>query len=544
MTNSIKDIETSDCMLLTGTNTTENHPVISLGVKRAKKSGAKLIVIDPRVIDLVELADVFLQPKPGTDVAWINGMMNVIISEGLHNEKYVAERTEDFDKLRKAVEKYTPERVEKITGIPADDLRKAARIYATAPKASILYAMGITQHTTGTDNVKSLANLAMLCGNVGIEGGGVNPLRGQNNVQGACDMGALPNVFPGYQPVSNPEAREKLEKLWGVKLDDKPGLTIGEMLEAAHDKKIKAMYIMGENPMLSDPDLTHVEESLDSLEFLVVQDIFLTETAKKAHVVLPAAAFAEKDGTFTNTERRVQRLHKAVDPPGRARQDWEIVCDIATRMGYSMKYENPSEIMDEIAKVTPQYGGLSFSRIEENGLQWPCPTPDHPGTKYLHKDKFSRGKGLFHAIEHKPPAEEPDKKYPLILTTGRILYQFHTGSMTRKSRGLETLGGEAFIEINPKDAAKLNIEDGETVKVTSRRGSVTVAARLTERVKEGVVFMPFHFAEAAVNRLTNPVTDPTAKIPEYKVCAVKVEKLTKEERKKNKENKKQAVAAS
>jgi len=542
MTNSITDIEKSDCLLLTGTNTTENHPVISLGLKRAIKAGAKLIVVDPREIEFVEMADIFLQQKPGTDVAWINGMMNVIIEEDLYDKKYVEERTEEFEALKKTVAKYTPEHVERITDIPADDLREAARMYANAPRASILYSMGITQHTSGTDNVKSVANLAMLCGNVGIEGGGVNPLRGQNNVQGACDMGALPNVFPGYQKVTDDKVIKKFKKAWKVKkLDNKVGLTIGEMLESAHKGKIKALYVFGENPMLSDPDLKHVEESLKALDFLVVQDIFLTETAKLADVVLPAAAFGEKDGTFVNTERRVQRLHAAVPPPGEARQDWEIFCDIATRMGYKMNYSGPSKITDEIAKVTPQYGGISYKRIEKNGIQWPCPNKKHRGTKFLHKGKFTRGKGLFHAIDYKPAKELPDKKYPLILTTGRFLYQFHTGTMTRKSRGLETLGGEAFIEINPIDAKKLGVDDGNTVKVSSRRGKVKVKANVTKKMKEGVVFMPFHFAEAAANRLTNPVTDPTSKIPEYKVCAVKVEKV---EVVKTTKSKKTATAAS
>ncbi len=542
MTNSIDDLgNNSECLLLTGTNTTENHPVISNALKKGIKSGTKLIIVDPRKIELVEYADAFLQPKPGTDVAWINGMMNVIIEENLYDKSYIEERTEAFEELKKTVEKYTPEYVEEISGVPADKLREAARVYAKSKPAAILYAMGITQHITGTDNVKSLANLAMLCGNVGVEGGGVNPLRGQNNVQGACDMGALPNVYPGYQKVDNDEIRARFEEAWNAELDNKPGLTIGEMLRAAGEGNVKAMYIFGENPMLSDPDLKHVEEEIDALDFLVVQDIFMTETAGKADVVLPAAAFAEKDGTFTNTERRVQRLHKAIDPPGDARQDWEIICDVSTRMGYKMKYDHPSQIMEEIASLTPQYGGIDYDRIEENGLQWPCPNKQHPGTPVLHVGKFSRGKGLFHAIDYLPPAERPNKSYPLILTTGRILYQFHTGSMTRKSRGLETLGGEAFVEINPEDAKELGIRDEDPVKVKSRRGKVTVKAMLTKRVDKGVVFMPFHFAEAAVNRLTNPVVDPTAKIPEYKVCAVKVEKLP--EKKKGKSKKKTAKSS-
>lgn len=540
MTNSIEEISGADCILLTGTNTTENHPVLSLTIKEAVKKGAKLIVVDPRRIDLVEMADVFLQCKPGTDVAWINGMMNVIIEEGLSADDYIKERTEGFDALKEVVKKYTPEYVEKITGIPADDLRLAARLFGQAEKGSIVYCMGITQHITGTDNVKSLANLAMLTGNVGFESTGVNPLRGQNNVQGACDMGALPNVYPGYQSVSDPAIKAKFEKAWRVEgLNDKPGLTITEMMESARKGDIKAMYIMGENPMLSDPDLKHVEESLEALDFLVVQDIFLTETAKKAHVVLPATSFAEKEGTFTNTERRVQLSNKVIDPPGNARGDWEIIADLSTRMGYEMRYESASEIMKEIASVTPQYGGITYERLKENGLQWPCPTPDHPGTKFLHKDKFSRGKGLFHAIEFVAPDELPDKEYPLILTTGRIIYQYHTGTMTRKSRGLETLAPEAILEINPEDAKKLKIESEDIVRVTSRRGSVTAKAKVTDRVGKGVVFLPFHFAEAAANRLTNPVTDPVSKIPEFKVCAVKVEKAkvsasTKEEKKEKK----------
>ena len=531
--------------MLTGTNTTENHPVISLGLKNAIKNGAKLIVVDPREIEITEYADIFMQQQPGTDVAWLNGMMNVIIEEGLYDKKYVKERTEEFEALKETVAKYTPKYVQKITDIPADTLREAARMYAKAPKAAILYSMGITQHITGTDNVKSVANLAMRCGNVDIPGGGVNPLRGQNNVQSACDMGALPNVFPGYQKVIDDKALAKFKKAWKIKkLDNKVGLTIGEMLEGARSGKVKALYVFGENPMVSDPDLKHVEESFDALDFMVVQDIFLTETAKKADVVLPASAFAEKDGTFTNTERRVQLLHKAVEPPGEARQDWEIICDLATRMGYKMKYDDPSQIMDEIAKVTPQYGGISYKRIAKNGLQWPCPDSKHKGTKFLHKDKFSRGKGLFHAIEYKPADELPDKKYPITLTTGRFLYQFHTGTMTRKSRGLETLGGEAYIEINPTDAGKLKINDGDMVKVTSRRGKVTVKANVTKKMKKGVAFMPFHFAEAAANRLTNPVTDPTSKIPEYKVCAIKIEKVEDVKTTKPKTERKSAAAAS
>ena len=526
MTNSIEEIEFTEVILATGTNTTENHPVIGMKVKRAvRQNGAKLIVIDPREIDLVKYADIWLRQKPGTDVALINGLMNVIISEEIYDKKYVAERTENFEAMKKTVEKYTPEYVEGITGVPAKDLQAVARLYAKANKAAILYTMGITQHITGTDNVKSLANLAMLCGNVGIEGGGVNPLRGQNNVQGACDMGALPNVLPAYQPVANDEARAKFEKAWGATLSPKPGLTILEIMEAAHKGDIKVLYIMGENPMLSDPDLSHVEASLKKLDLLVVQDIFLTETAALADVVLPSACFAEKEGTFSNTERRVQMVRKAVEPPGQAKSDWEIIADLSSRTGYEMKYESAGKIMDEINAVAPSYAGITYERIEKTGLQWPCPTKEHPGTKFLHKDRFSRGLGLFSAIEFIPPAELPDKKFPLILSTGRVLYHYHTGTMTRLSEGSSQRYPESLVEIHPKDAEKFGIDEGRTVKVTSRRGSVQAKALVTERSQEGVIFMNFHFKEAAVNLLTNPAMDPIGKIPEYKVCAVKIESV-------------------
>jgi formate dehydrogenase major subunit len=523
MTNSIEEIEYTDVILATGTNTTENHPVISSRVKRAvRQNGAKLIVIDPREIDLVKYATLWLRQRPGTDVAVLNGLMNVILAEGIFAKEYVENRTEGFEALQKTVAAYTPERVEEISGIPAEDLKTAARLYAKARAASILYCMGMTQHTTGTDNVKSVANLAMLCGMVGIEGGGVNPLRGQNNVQGACDMGALPNVLPAYQPVASDEARAKFEKAWNVTLPAKPGKTVVEMMEAAHKGEIKALYIMGENPMMSDPDLSHVEASLKHLDLLIVQDIFLTETAKLADVVLPSACFAEKDGTFSNTERRVQRVRKAVPAPGEAKADWEIIAGISTRMGYPMGYASAAEIMAEINTVTPSYAGITYERLEKEGIQWPCPNTDHPGTRFLHKDRFSRGRGLFHAIEYIPPAELPSDEYPLILSTGRVLYHYHTGTMTRLSKGSMERCPESLVEINPLDAEKLGIGDGQTVKVTSRRGTLQAKAKITTRSDRGTIFMNFHFHEAAVNLLTNPALDPIAKIPEYKVCAVNV----------------------
>ncbi len=524
MTNSIEEIEFTDAILAIGTNTTENHPVIGSRIKRAvRQQGAKLIVVDPRKIPLVKYANIWLRPKPGTNVAVLSGLMNVILNEGLLAKEYIETRTEGFDAFKETIEKYTPEYVEEISGIPADDIRTAARIYGEAKRAAILYTMGITQHTHGTDNVKSCANLAMLCGNVGVEGGGVNPLRGQNNVQGACDMGALPNVLPAYQQVASDEARAKFEKAWDVSLPAKPGLTIMEIMDAAHNGDLKGLYIMGENPMISDPDLTHVEASLKNLDILVVQDIFLTETAQLADVVLPSACFAEKDGTFSNTERRVQRIRKAVEAPGEAKADWQIISELATKMNYTMEYSSAEEIMDEINGLTPSYAGITYERIEEEGLQWPCPNTEHPGTKYLHKDKFSRGLGLFSAIDYRPSEELPDGEYPFILTTGRVLYHFHTATMTRRSEGLVEKYPESLAEINPIDAEKLGIRKDDFITVTSRRGSVKVKASVVETPPEGTIFMNFHFSEAAVNLLTNPALDPVGKIPEYKVCAVKIE---------------------
>ncbi len=525
MTNSIEEIESAIAILVIGSNTTEEHPIISHRIKRAVKlKGAKLIIADPRAITLTKFADIWLRQRPGTDVALINGLVNVIINEELWDKEFVSQRTEGFEELKAGIQKYTPEYAERVTGVPASDIRKAARLYAQAERASIIYAMGITQHTSGTDNVLSLANLAMLTGNVGKEGTGVNPLRGQNNVQGACDMGALPNVFPGYQRLDVASVREKFEKEWGSKLPDKAGLSVVEMLQAAKEGKVRGMYIMGENPALSDPDITHVIEALESLDFLVVQDIFLSETAKLADVVLPAVSFAEKDGTFTNTERRVQRVRKAIEPIGQAKPDWQIISELATRMGYPMAYESPKQIMDEIARLTPSYGGISYDRLENGGLQWPCPGQDHPGTRFLHEDRFIRGRGKFTPVEYIPPAELPDKDYPLVLTTGRVLYHFHTGTMTRRVRGLNEICSEGFVEINPDDAENLRVLDGSMVKITSRRGSLITRARVTEMVLPGTVFMPFHFKEAAANILTNPALDPVAKIPELKACAVKVEK--------------------
>ncbi len=568
MTNSIDEIAGADLVFVIGSNTTEAHPVIGLKIKEARRRGAKLVVADPRQIELARLADLHLQHLPGSDVALLNGMMNVILAEGLANEAFIAERCENFEAFKAVVDKYRPEVVEAVTGVPAAKLREAAVAYARAARASIIYSMGITQHTTGVDNVQSVANLALLTGNLGRESVGVNPLRGQNNVQGACDMGALPNVFPGYQPVTDPNARDKFEKAWGRQLPALPGLTVTEILGAVAKGQVKGLFVLGENPMLSDPDQHHVEEALRKTEFLVVQDIFLTETAALAHVVLPGVSFAEKEGTFTNTERRVQRVRRAVPPAAGSRPDWVILADLAGRFGLRSDYASPSDIMDEIASLTPSYGGISFRRLDAKpvsatalgaaagtgsgassgctasaasaaglasaaagvvpapgGLQWPCPTADHPGTPFLHKDKFTRGKGLFVAVDYLDPAEMPDDDYPLILTTGRVLYHFHTSSMSRRSAGLACIFPEGYVEVNPTTAAELGVAEGDPVRVVSRRGAITIRAAVTGGITPGVVFIPFHFREAAANVLTNPVVDPKAKIPEFKVCAVRVERV-------------------
>jgi formate dehydrogenase alpha subunit len=527
MTNSIPEFENdTNCFLIIGSNTSEGHPLIATRILKAKKRGAKVIVLDPRLNQIGHWADIYYSFNPGTDVAIFNGLINIIISEGLADDAYIAERTEGFEELKALVAEYTPEKVAEISGIPAEGLREVARTYAMNRPSAVIYAMGITQHTTGVDNVKSTANLAMLCGNMGVAGGGVNPLRGQNNVQGACDMGALPNVYSGYQPVAVPENQQKFQEAWSSAGPLTVGLTVTEMIHLAGEGKVRALYIMAENPMLSDPDLNHARECFEKAEFVVVQDLFLTETAQLAHVVLPGASFAEKEGTFTNTERRVQRVRKAIEPVGGSRSDWEIICDLAKRMGATgFDFASAEEIMQEINRVTPSYGGITYERLEELGsLQWPCPNVEHPGTQYLHKGKFPRGLGLFTALPYKEPAELVDGDYPFTLTTGRIMFHFHTGSMTRRSKKLDREVPEAYIEINPEDAAKIGLNGGRRVRIASRRGMLdNVGVRVTDGIKPGVVFMPFHFAESAANILTNSAIDPVAKIPEYKVCAIRVE---------------------
>ncbi len=527
MTNSISDLKEAKSFLVIGSNTTEQHPIIGLEVRQAVRRGAHLIVADPRRIDLVKIADLHLQHHPGSDIALLNGLAHIILQEGLENQEFIAARTEGFPAWREAIQSYTPERVSEITGVAVEDLYAAARLYATSKPAAILYAMGITQHICGHQNVLACANLALLSGNIGLPGGGVNPLRGHNNVQGSCDAGALYNSFPGYQPVTDEGARRRFEEAWGVPLSGQPGLTVVEIFQAASRGEIRAIYIMGENVLLSDPDIGHVREALEAVDFLVVQEIFLSETAQLAHVVLPAASFAEKEGTMTNTERRVQRVRVAIPPVGESRADWEIICQIARRMGGNpaqWSYSHPGEIMGEMARLAPIYGGISYERLEEGSLQWPCPTPDHPGTSILHVGRFTRGLGRFTPVEHIPPHEEPDEKYPLVLTTGRILEHWHTGTMSRRVEGIEALVPQERLRINPLDAAKRGLEEGDWALVRSRRGEVKARVEVGEECPPGVVFLTFHFAEAAVNLLTNPALDPIAKIPEFKVCAVQVEK--------------------
>lgn len=526
MTNSIEEFDRIPFIFVIGSNTTECHPVIGIKIRKAVAEGkTTLLVADPRRISLSDIAHKHLQHKPGSDVALISAMMYTIIEENLSDSAFIESRTENYQAFEKVVMNCSPEFAEKVTGVAAEDIREAARMYASASSAAIVYSMGITQHTTGTDNVLSLANLAMLTGNVGKVCSGVNPLRGQNNVQGACDMGALPNVFSGYQKVDDQAVHEKFEKEWCVELSDKPGLTAVEIMGGTRSKDVRGLYIVGENPALSDPDSNEVIAGLKNLDFLVVQDIFLTETAELADVILPACSFAERDGTFTNTERRVQRFRKAIAAPGDSLPDWRIITMLSNKLGGDMHYSDVSEIMDEIAGLTPIYGGISYSRIENEGLQWPCPDKYHKGTAVLHQGEFSRGKGRFHEVVFLPQEEMPDIDYPLILTTGRMLQHWHTGTMSRKSQVLNQLVPRGFLEINPADADLLGLCRDDEVTVSSRRGSIRSGINITDKIKEGVVFMTFHFKESPANALTIAALDPLAKIPEFKACAVKIEKI-------------------
>ncbi len=523
MTNSLDDVLNSRVIMVIGTNTTWNHPVLGSLIKQAvKHHGARLIVCDPRRIDLVDFATIWLQQRNGSDVALLMGLQHIILRAGWEAKEYIAERTEGFEEYRQAVAAFTPERVERLTGVPVAQLEAAAELFATAGVGSVYFSMGITQHTHGVDNVKACTNLQLILGNIGVRGGGVNPLRGQNNVQGACDMGALPVYFTGYQPVSNPAAVAKFAEYWQVKLSDRPGMALTEMIPAA-GQQIRALYIMGENPMVSEPNLGHVEESLRKLDFLVVQDIFLTETARLADVVLPAVSFAEKYGTFTNTERRVQLTQPAIRPTGNVRQDYEIIADIAARCGRQFP-RTPAELMAEIRALTPSYAGITHERLRDVGLCWPCPDEQHPGTPTLHVGKFTRGRALLSPVEYRPPAEEPDEEYELVLSTGRLLEHFHTGSMTRRSAVLDAVVRSGHVELHPDDAARQGVRHGDRVAIRTRRGRIVTTAHVSGRVARGSIFVPFHFAEAAANRLTNDALDPVAKIPEYKVCAARLER--------------------
>ena len=532
MTNSIADITDADLLLVIGSNTTEAHPVIALQMKAAvRRHGAQLLLLDPRDIELSNFATLHLRQRPGTDVALINAMAHVILTEKLADEAFIQQRTENFEAYAASVADWTPERASFITGVPPEDIVRAARMYAGAKNASIFWAMGITQHTTGTDNVKALSNLALITGNVGRPGTGLNPLRGQNNVQGACDMGGLPNVFPAYQPVADEGNRRKFAEAWGVpyeRLSPRPGLTVTEIMNGALHGDIHAIFVVGENPMLSDPDLNHVVEALRAVDFWSSRTSSPTRQPRWPTWCCSAGSFAEKSGTFTNTERCVQLVRPFLPLPGEARADWDIVTDLANRMGAGWQYDNPAAIFDEMATVTPSYAGISHQRLEAGGIQWPCPTPDHPGTPILHTERFTRGLGFLAPVDYRPPAEEPDEEYPLILSTGRILFHWHGGTMSRRSPGLDAIAPESLVELNPEDAAELGIADGDHVCVSSRRGEVAAKATVTTRSPRGTIFMTFHYAEAAANLLTIGAVDPTAKIPEYKVCAVRVQKLQPE----------------
>jgi len=520
MTNPISSLAKSDAILIVGSNTTEQHPLVAFHILRGKARGAKIIVVDPRITQIADLADIRLSPRPGTDIAWINCFLNLLIQEGLMDEDFISKRTTGFDEVREAVSKYTPKAVEEITGIPAQRLTEAAIAYGSADRAAIVYAMGITQHTTGTDNVQALANLALATGNVGREGTGVYPLRGHQNVQGACDMGALPDLYSGYQRVA--QARQKFEQAWLKPLPEKTGLTALEMMAAAEEGNVKGLLVVGENPMISYPDTKKIKQALLSLEFLAVCDIFPTETTELADVVLPAASFAEKDGTFTSTERRVQLVRRALPPCGECRPEWEIISDLLSRFDVPTDYTSPADVMEEIASVTPIYGGVIYDRLGTDGLQWPCPSRDHPGTGILHAEKFSIGLAKFRSVEHREPIESTDEHYPLLLTTGRSLYHFHTGTMTRRTSLLDREIPGPYVEMNPEDAKKLGVRSDQKVVVESRRGQLCMDAKLTTDVPKGTLFVPFHFNEACANVLTGQAVDPQSKIPELKVTAARV----------------------
>ncbi|RDI71345.1 formate dehydrogenase subunit alpha [Halopelagius longus] len=525
-----EDVGETDCYLITGSNTTESHPVLATRIKQNARSGADLFVFDPRKVGLAEHATQYTRTRPGSDIAWINGMINHIISEDLHDEEFIENRTKHFEELKEKVEPFTPERVEELSSVPPEDLKEAAETIATADTCIFGWAMGMTQHAHGTRNVLAMTNLALVTGNMGKQGAGLSPFRGQNNVQGGGgDMGPAPHTLPGYQDLQDDEVLDKFEEAWGVRPPDRVGLRLPEQYEAMMDDELHGMYIMGENPALSEPNNTEAQEAVQKLDFLAVQDIFLTETAQYADVVLPAASAAEKSGTFTNTERRIQRVRPAIDPPGQAKSDFEILIDLAERFGYEWDYDDPSDVMEEISSLVPIYGGVDYDRLaaEDGSLQWPVWDTEHAGTPYLYEEEFNfeDGRARFVPADYAGPKEMPDEEYPLMLTTGRVLYHWHTGTMTRRVEALMHSVPESFVTIHPNMAETLGVSDGEYVRVSSRRGSIVVRADVEETSDEGVVFIPMHFARGAVNELTSHETDPTSHIPEYKVSSVKIEPL-------------------
>ncbi len=531
MTNSIPEIREVDFLFVIGSNTTEAHPIIAMEMKRAVQRGARLAVADPRAIWLTEIADWHLQLKPGSDVWLLNAMAHVIITEGLENRAWIEANTENFDAVRDAVLRYPPEEAAGVTGVPAKWIREVARAYATTEKAGIYYTLGITEHTCGTDNVYALSNLVLMTGHLGRRSSGLNPLRGQNNVQGANDSGASPVFYPGYQRAADPQVREKFGDAWGVEQSSTTGLNLNEMMKAMGDGRIRGLYLMGEDIVISEPNVARVEEALNDLDFVVVQDIFFNESCRFADVVLPAACFAEKEGVFTNSDRRVQLLRQAVDPPGQARPDWQLLLEVMKRVGLKQPdYSGPAEIYSELASLAPKFSGISHERIDrEGGLQWPVTSVDDSSTEYLHKDGVLRGKGLFQPVDYSPPFEETDPEFPLVLSTGRTLYHYNAATQTRRSQGLTQKQPEAFVEIHPTNARKLGIEDGQLVDVVSRRGRVRCRAMISRQVRRYSIWMPFHFPEARTNYLTTDAGDKVTGTGEYKVCAARLEPVVDEE---------------
>ncbi|MBI22520.1 MAG: hypothetical protein CMN05_02860 [Roseibacillus sp.] len=531
MTNSIPEIRDAEALFVIGSNTTEAHPIIAMEMKRAVRNGAQLIVADPRAIWLSDIATIYMQLKPGTDVWLLNALAHVLINEGLTDNDFILNHTENFEAVVEAVRDYTPESAEEVTGVAADLIRKAARLYASRRKAGIYYTLGITEHTHGTDNVYGLANLVLMTGHLGLPSAGLNPLRGQNNVQGANDAGASPLYYPGYQRVEDEGVREKFEEAWGASLSPENGINLNVMMAEMAEGNLKGMYVMGEDIVLSEPNASKIERGLNQCEFLVVQDIFENETLRYADVILPAACFAEKDGVFTNSDRRVQRVRKAVDPPGQARADWEVLGDVARAAGYGMPhYTHPREIYAEMAALSPKFSGISHERIEaEGGLQWPCPDANHPGTQYLHQEGPLIGKAQFQAISYRPSAELPSDDYPLVLSTGRTLYHYNTATQTRCDAGPMAHQPECFVQVHKRDARKRDLRHGDLVVVVSRRGRVECRVHVTDKVRPGCVWMPFHFAESPTNKLTNDAGDSVTGTGEYKVCAVRLEKTDRTE---------------